>query len=64
MGFLSERKKAGLTQFEVAEKVGVDQSAVSFWENGKYLPRASILMKLAKLYHCTVDELLREEDKE
>jgi len=39
MGFLSAREKVGLTQKEVAEKLGVDQSAVSFWETGKTHPR-------------------------
>lgn len=60
MGFLSAREKAGLTQKEVAAAIGVDQSAVSFWETGKTAPRASILVKLAGLYACTVDELLAD----
>lgn len=58
MGFLSQRKKSGLSQYAVAEKVGVDQSAVCLWETGKNAPRAAVLVKLAKLYGCTVDELL------
>lgn len=63
MSFLSAREKAGLTQREVAEHMGVYQSAVSFWETGKTRPRAALLVKLAGLYHCTVDELLKEGDK-
>lgn len=43
MGFLSAREKVGLTQKEVAEKLGVDQSAVSFWETGKTHPRTLLL---------------------
>lgn len=62
MGFLSAREKVGLTQKEVAEKLGVDQSAVSFWETGKTHPRASLLIRLASLYGCTVDDLLAEQD--
>lgn len=58
MAFLSAREKTGLTQREVAEKLGVDQSAVSFWETGKTAPRAALLVQVAKLYNCTVDELL------
>lgn len=58
MGFLSAREKVGFTQREVAEKLGVDQSAVSLWETGKTAPRVSVLVKLAGLYCCTVDELL------
>lgn len=59
MSFLSAREKVGLTQKEVAEKMGVDQSAVSFWETGKTSPRAAMLVKLAGLYCCSVDELLK-----
>lgn len=62
MSFLSAREKIGLTQKEVAEKMGVDQSAVSFWETGKTAPRAAMLVKLAGLYCCSVDELLRVGD--
>ena len=61
MGFICAREKAGMTQKEVAEKVGVDQSSVSLWENGKNFPRAAVLKKLADLYHCTVDDLLKED---
>lgn len=61
MSFLSAREKIGLSQREVAEKLGVDQSSVSFWETGKTAPRASTLVKLSGLYGCTVDELLLEE---
>lgn len=64
MSFLSAREKIGLTQKEVAEKMGVDQSAVSFWETGKTAPRAAMLVKLAGLYCCTVDDLLRWEAKQ
>lgn len=64
MSFAFAREKSGLTQREVAEKIGIDQSAVSLWETGKTAPRASILIKLSELYHCTVDDLLRDEEKE
>lgn len=60
MGFLSARKNAGLSQAEVAEKIGVTDAAVSMWETGKTRPRASILVRLAGLYACTVDELLAD----
>lgn len=58
MSFASAREKVGLTQKEVAENLGVDQSAVSFWETGKTVPRVPMLKKLAALYGCTTDELL------
>lgn len=62
MSFLREREKAGITQREVAEKIGIDQSAVSLWETGKTMPRASLLIKLAALYRCSVDDLLSTGD--
>ena len=63
LNFLLPRLRMGLSQEEVAERMGVDQSAVSFWETGKTRPRAALLVKLAGLYCCTVDELLKEDDK-
>lgn len=51
------RVNAGFTQTEAARRLGVDQSAVSFWESGKKRPRAVMLVKLADLYCCTIDEL-------
>lgn len=62
MGFRSARKAAGLTQRGLAEKVGVDQSAVFFWESGKTKPRAALLPKIANVCGCTVDELLKGDE--
>lgn len=54
------RKKAGLTQTELAKKLGIAQSAVSAWENGEKSPRTAKLMEIAAALSCTVDDLLRE----
>lgn len=62
MSFESARKKAGLTQKELAEKLGVDQSAVSFWETGKRAPRGGRLLRLADVLNCTIDELFGREN--
>ncbi len=64
MSFASARKCAGISQIEVAEKIGVNQSAVCLWEKGKTNPRAALLPKLAELYHCTIEELLAPEDSD
>ena len=55
MSFLTARKNAGLTQKEVADQIGVDQTA-------KTLPRASLLSKIAMIYGVTVDELLSDRE--
>ncbi|MCI5500028.1 MAG: helix-turn-helix transcriptional regulator [Clostridiales bacterium] len=64
MSFLSARTKAGFSQAEVAERIGISDAAVSMWETGKTNPRASILPELARLYGCTVDELLSPENNQ
>ena len=61
MSFKEKRLEAGLTQKEVAERLGVDQTAVHYWEVGSTKPRASLLLKIAKLYDCAVDDLLKED---
>ena len=62
MSFVAARKKAGLSQDEVAKALGVSGPAVSMWETGKTVPRTPMLKKLANLYGCTTDELLREPE--
>lgn len=64
MGFLNARTKAGISQEKVAAELGVTGAAVSLWENGKTQPRASLLVKIAALYGCTVDDLLKPSGKE
>ena len=54
------REQAGLKQVEVARKLGLSNSTISMWETGDALPRAELLPKIAKLYNCSVDELLSE----
>lgn len=63
MSFKRCRLVAGLTQKQAADKLGVDQSAVSLWDRGITRPRASMLPEIAKLYGCTVDELLAPDEK-
>lgn len=55
------REKAGLTVKQVMDAMGVSDATVYFWETGVNNPTANKLPALAKLYGCTVDELLRKE---
>lgn len=52
------RKKAGLTQEAVAEKLGVSRQTISKWETDETLPDIRQSKKLASLYHMTLDELV------
>lgn len=52
------RKKSGLSQEEVAEKLGVSRQTISKWETDETLPDIRQSKKLAVLYHLTLDELI------
>lgn len=57
--FIAElRKKENLTQFELAERLGITDRAVSKWERGLALPDASIMLELCKILKITVNDLL------
>lgn len=60
MGIKEKRKERCWTQVELAEMVNVGQNTVSQWETGERTPRIEKLMQLARIFDCTVDELLRE----
>ena len=52
------RKKAGLSQEELAARVGVSRQAVSKWELGDATPEIDKLAALARVFGVTVDELI------
>ena len=64
MRFKVLRKKANLTQAQIAEALNIGQSTVSMWESGENLPRADKLPHLARLLNCTVDELLGDGERD
>lgn len=56
------RKKAGLTQAGLAEKLNYSDKAVSKWERGESVPDVLTLVQLAELYQITVNDLLTDPD--
>lgn len=52
------RKKSGLSQENVAEKLGVTRQTVSKWETNETLPDIRQAKQLAVLYHITLDQLI------
>lgn len=58
------RKQHGMSQENLAEKIGVSSQAVSKWENDASCPDISLLPQLAKLLGVTVDELLTGNSNE
>lgn len=57
--FVKIRKKAGLTQRQVAEAIGVTVTTVSSWETGTKEPRLDFIQtrSLMELFHCSIDDL-------
>ena len=53
------RKAHGMTQLELAEKMGVTDKAVSKWERDLSFPDVSSLPKLAEIFGVSVDELMQ-----
>ena len=52
------RREKNYTQEQLAELLGVSRQAVSKWESDSAYPETEKLIRLAKLYGCSLDELL------
>ena len=57
------RKRSGLTQARLAEKLNYSDKAVSKWERGESMPDVLTLVQLAELFDTSVDELLRDPNE-
>lgn len=60
----AHRDELGLTQAELADKLGLTYSSVSQWESGRATPRTPILRQLADLFDTTVADLMGEDATE
>jgi len=58
------RKKAGLSQDALAERIGVSRQAVSKWEIGSAQPDLDNIVALAKVFGVTTDWLLTDDEPE
>ena len=60
--FIAEcRKQKGLTQMQLAEKLGITDKAISKWERGIAMPDSSIMLQLCEILGISVNELLSGE---
>ena len=58
------RKEKNLTQFELAEKLGVTDRAISNWENGRNMPDLSLFKPLCELLDISINDLISGEKVE
>lgn len=56
------RKSKGITQEEMAERIGVSRQAVTKWESGMAYPDILNLIQISNLFHTTIDYLVKEEE--
>lgn len=61
MSFKKSRKAAGIKINDAAKSLGVSRQTVSAWEHGVSKPETHRLKEIAKLYGCTIDDLLKDE---
>ena len=53
-----ERMRLGLTQAQLAEKIGVQRAQLSIWERGVCAPKMSNLLKLSQVLGCSIEALI------
>ncbi len=57
------RAKLGISQEELAERVGVRRETIVHLENGRYNPSLRLAMDIAKVFGTTVEEIFRFRDE-
>ena len=57
------RKRSGLTQAKLAERLNYSDKAVSKWERGESMPDVLTLVQLAELFDVKVDDLIRDPEE-
>lgn len=57
------RKRDGLSQRQLAERLDVTPSVISYYELSERVPSPDVLMKIAEAFHVTTDFLLGRESK-
>ena len=55
------RKSAKMSQEKLAEEVGVSRQSVSKWENGESYPEMENILKLCKIFHCKINDLVHDD---
>lgn len=57
------RDKVGMTQTDLAKRLGISRSAVNSWEMSLSTPSLSNIVEMTKIFHVSADFLLASDDK-
>ncbi len=60
-GIKHQRNKNDMTQTELADKLGVNQSMIALYESGNRTPSVDTLIMIANIFNCSLDELCERE---
>jgi transcriptional regulator with XRE-family HTH domain len=55
------RDQRGLTDYAVSKAIDITQSTLSDWKNARYTPKLDKLLKIAKLFGMSLDELIGDD---
>ena len=58
------RIERGLSQVDLAEKLGVSKQSISNWENDNIQPSIEMLLKISRIFSVSTDYLLGEDSRE
>ncbi|MCD8006733.1 MAG: helix-turn-helix domain-containing protein [Oscillospiraceae bacterium] len=56
------RKKSGLSQEQLAERLGVSRQAISKWESGNSIPESDKLVAISNYFNVSLDYLLKDDE--
>lgn len=56
------RKKAGLTQEELADEMRVSRQTINSIELGRYIPSLPLALRIARFFRCSTDKMFRLEE--
>jgi len=56
------RKRAGFTQEELADALGVSRQTIISIERGRYVPSLPLALKIAKFFGCSTDDMFKLEE--
>lgn len=54
------KKQKGVTSYQVAKATGISTVTFTDWKYGRYTPKTDKLLKIAKFFGVTLDELVKE----
>ena len=57
------REKTGMTQTDLAKKLGISRSAVNSWEMSLSTPSIANIIEMSRIFHVTADYLLSSSEK-